>query len=522
MNQRSKPAILAEIAHVDWDIIVIGGGATGAGIALDATSRGFKTLLLEQADFGKGTSSRSTKLLHGGVRYLARGDIMMVMEALQERGIIFNNAPHLASDQEFIVPVYTWLDAVKYTIGLKFYDILAGRLSLGKSRFLKPQTVLARLPLLNGKDLKGGVMYHDGQFDDCRFLNSLVRSIADHGGLALNYCRVYGLVKNGSGMIEGVKVTDPAGGEFEVRAGLVINATGIFVDEIRRMDRNVSKRTIRPSQGVHLVFDKTFLPGDSAIMIPKTGDGRVLFAIPWYDKVVAGTTDTPVEALTLEPRALHSEIEFILATAGKYLTRPPRREDILCVFAGLRPLSARPDDPSKTWELSRRHKITLSPSGLVTVEGGKWTIYRRMACDTLNKAMRAGLIEKRACRTLHLRINGYTKVNGQDRLHVYGSHAEEIRKMAVEHPQWARIVHPKLPYTEAEFRWICRNEMPRRLEDILARRTRALFLDALASREMARDVVAIMADELGKDEHWMTKEVEDYSLLVENYLVKID
>jgi glycerol-3-phosphate dehydrogenase len=516
---RSVLPLLLEYSGIYWDIIVIGGGATGAGIGFDAASRGFRTLLLEQADFGKGTSSRSTKLLHGGVRYMAQGDIALVMEALQERGIILKNAPHITGNQEFVIPVYSWWEVIKYTLGLKLYDILAGKLSLGKSCFIDPRATRDRLPTLNCQGLKGGVVYHDGQFDDARLLISLIRSMTDYGGAALNYCRVTGFLKNSPGKIEGVTVMPSEGQqEYELRAGLVINATGVFVDDVLRMDHPVIKRTIRPSQGVHLVFDRSFLGGDSALMIPKTDDGRVLFAIPWYNKVVAGTTDTPVEAITLETRALEDEISFILHTAGKYLIRQPTRQDVLCVFAGLRPLAANPDDPTTTREISRRHKITISPSGLVTIEGGKWTIYRRMAQDTLNKAMRAGMLEKRPCRTRYLPVNGFTRVNGHDHLQMYGSHAEEIRKMIAGYPEWARTIHPGLPYIEAELRWICRHEMPRKLEDIMARRTRALFLDALASREMAAEVASIMAEELGFDDIWIKSEIEEYSSLVENYI----
>ena len=519
MNYRPLSQILDELSGDSWEIIVIGGGATGAGIAFDASSRGFKTLLLEQADFGKGTSSRSTKLLHGGVRYLAQGNIMLVMEALQERGIIFRNAPHLAYDQEFIIPVYTGWDVIKYTVGLKIYDMMAGRLSLGKSHYISRGTTLARLPVLNGKGLKGGVTYHDGRFDDCRLLNSLIRSISDYGGTVLNYSKVTGLLKNSSGCISGVKVTEMESLQgFELKAGLVINATGIFVDEVTSMDHQATRRTIRPSQGIHLVLSRSFLQSDSAVMIPKTDDGRVLFAIPWYNKVVVGTTDTPVETLTLEPRALEEEISFILRTAGKYLTRKPERKDILCVFAGLRPLAADPENPSNTREISRRHKITISHSGLVTVEGGKWTIYRRMARDTLNKAMRAGLIERRPCLTRNLPLNGFALFNARERLQIYGIHAMEIRNMTTTHPGWSGTLHPGLPYTEAEIRWICRNELPRKLEDLLARRTRALFLDAAASREMAPVAATIMAEELGLDKKWIEKEVEEYCLLVENYI----
>jgi glycerol-3-phosphate dehydrogenase len=510
---------LSNYSGITWDVIVIGGGATGAGIALDASSRGFKTLLLEQADFGKGTSSRSTKLLHGGVRYMAQGDLLLVMEALQERGLIIKNAPHITSNQEFVIPVYNWWDVVKYTIGLKFYDILAGRRSLGKSRFIKPKTTLEKLPTLNRDGLKGGVIYHDGQFDDSRLLISLVRSIIDHGGSVLNYCKVTDLLKNSAGKIQGVRAKN-AGADtgFELKAGLVINATGVFVDSVLRMDHALTKRTIRPSQGIHLVFNSSFLDSESALMIPKTDDGRVLFAIPWYGKVVAGTTDTPLDIITLEPKALEEEITFILQTAGKYLTRQPKRTDVLSIFAGLRPLAASQDNPANTREISRRHKITISRSGLITVEGGKWTTYRRMAQDTLNKAMRKGLLEKRDCVTHDLHLHGFMLDNKHDRLHIYGTHARAIHELMRDNPEWARTLHPRLSYTEAELRWICREEMPHKLEDMLARRTRALFLDAAASLEMASDAANIMAEELGFDEAWKKTELEEYELLVRNYI----
>jgi glycerol-3-phosphate dehydrogenase len=512
-------SLLQKFSDHRWDIIVIGGGATGAGVAVDAAARNFSTLLLEQADFGKGTSSRSTKLLHGGVRYMAQGDLLLVTEALRERGIIIRNAPHITGNQEFVIPVYNWWDKIKYTIGLKFYDILAGRRSLGKSRFISVQSTIGRLPALRPSSLKGGVVYHDGQFDDSRLLISLVRTLHDHGGKALNYCRATALVKDATGKITGVKACCSDSKEYVLNASLVINATGVFSDDIIRMDHTVRKRTIKPSQGIHLVFDRSFLGGDSALMIPKTDDGRVLFAIPWYDKVVVGTTDTPLDDISLEPKALEEEINFILHTAADYLNKPPGRKDVLSMFAGLRPLAANPDNPENTREISRRHKISIFQSGLVTVEGGKWTTYRRMAEETLNKAMRQGLLEKRPCMTATLKLHGYADHYPQDRLHIYGTDASEIRKMMNERPGWSLKLHPSLPYTEAEIRWICRNEMVCRLEDVLARRTRALFLDASASLDMALPVATIMADELKRDQEWIIKELNDYKALVRNYML---
>jgi glycerol-3-phosphate dehydrogenase len=512
---------LQKLSPRTFDIAVIGGGATGAGIALDAAKRGFSTLLVEQADFGKGTSSRSTKLLHGGVRYLAQGDVTLVMEALQERGYILKNAPHLTGNQEFVIPVYTLWDVLKYTIGLKLYDILAGRLSLGRSRYITVSSTVARLPLLKRRGLKGGIVYHDGQFDDSRLLVCLVRAFRERGGEALNYCRANGLLKTPEGKVCGIRVTDLENHEeAEIRAGVVFNATGVFVDELLKLDHPVMKRTIRPSQGIHLVFNRSFLGGNAALMIPKTDDGRVLFAIPWYDRVVAGTTDTPLDVISLEPRALESEIDFVLRTAGLYLSPAPTRRDIQCVFAGLRPLAANPDDPTNTREISRRHKITVSATGLVTVEGGKWTIYRRMAEDALDKAMRKGLLERRSCETRHFALYHMKEGEKADRLRIYGSGADAIRKLIAGRPETGRPLHERLPYTEAEIRWICRNEFVLHLEDVLARRTRALFLDAAASLEMAETVAMVMAAELGKDPAWREQEVREYRETAGGYLVK--
>jgi glycerol-3-phosphate dehydrogenase len=519
MNRRKFVEELKKQSDKVWDIIVIGGGATGLGVALDGASRGYKTLLLEQSDFAKATSSRSTKLVHGGVRYMAQGDLFLVMEALHERGLMLKNAPHLTFNQEFIIPVYTLWDVLMYMVGLKFYDLLAGRLSMGKSYFINRKTALSRLPLLKPEGLKGGVVYHDGQFDDSRMAFALAESCVDKNGMVLNYFKVIGLLKDERGKINGVRARDIASGEeFNLKATLVINATGVFTDEIARMDNPGSKPTIRPSQGVHIVLDKSFLQSDSAIMIPKTDDGRVLFAIPWYNEVVVGTTDTPLEEICLEPVALDGEINFILQTAEKYLVKPPQREDILCIFAGLRPLAANPDNPASTKEVSRRHKITVSPSGLLTIIGGKWTTYRRMAEETIDRGIKAGLLEKSKCITSKLKLTTLNSNNSSERLHIYGDHYIDIEKLISENPDLGTPFDPRLPYTKAEIIWICRNEMPFRLEDILARRTRSLFLNARASAEIAPDVAELMAKEFGHDQNWQRKEVESYAELVRNYI----
>jgi glycerol-3-phosphate dehydrogenase len=519
MNRQKCVEELKKQADKVWDIIVIGGGATGLGVAQDAASRGYKTLLLEQSDFAKATSSRSTKLVHGGVRYMAQGDLLLVMEALHERGLMLKNAPHLTFNQEFVIPVYTLWDVIMYTVGLKFYDLMAGRLSMGKSYFINREQTRLRLPLLNSKGLKGGVVYHDGQFDDSRMAFALAESCARYEGIVLNYFKVTGLLKDERGKINGVSARDiDSGMEYNLKTRLVINATGVFADEISRLDDPESKTTIRPSQGVHIVLDKSFLRSNSAIMIPKTDDGRVLFAIPWYNEVVIGTTDTPLDKISLEPVALDEEISFILRTAEKYLVTPPKREDILCIYAGLRPLAANPDNPASTKEVSRRHKITLSPSGLLTIIGGKWTTYRRMAEETIDRAIKTGLMDKAKCVTSNIKLTTINTDNILKRLYIYGDHYVDIERMISENPELGIPVDPRLPYTSAEILWICRNEMPLRLEDILARRTRSLFLNARASAEIAPVVAGFMASEFGYDQKWQEEQVESYKELVKNYI----
>ncbi len=518
MNRKQMLQVLHDNQGNAWDIIIIGGGATGLGTAVDAASRGYKTLLLEQSDFAKGTSSRSTKLVHGGVRYLEKGDLGLVMEALVERGYMLKNAPHLTSDQEFIIPVYSWFNALIYTAGLTFYQLLAGRLGLGRSHYISRREALNRLPQLNGHNLKGGVVYHDGQFDDARMALALAQTAAECGACVLNYLRVTELLKDTSGKLTGVRATDVMSGQFhDLTAKIIINATGVFADEILRMDHPVAKPTIRPSQGIHLVLDHSFLKSSSAIMIPKTDDGRVLFAIPWYDKVVVGTTDTPVKEVYSEPVALPEEINFILCAAGKYLQKQPSRRDVLAVFAGLRPLAATTGDSSKTKEISRRHKITVSPSGLVTIVGGKWTTYRRMAKDVLDIALRKSELLYKKCVTRNLRVYGYDSHKNKEKFSPYGSFTSEIERLIQSDPALGKPVHPRLPYVYAEFLWIIRNEMPVTLEDILARRTRALFLDARAAIEAAPLVAYLMASELKLGKAWIEEQVDHFTQLANDH-----
>lgn len=504
-----------------WDIIIIGGGATGLGAGVDAASRGYETLLLEKYDFSKGTSSRSTKLVHGGVRYLAAGDVALVLEALHERGLLLQNAPHLVRNLKFIIPNYGWFDGPFYTVGLKVYDMMAGKLGLGPSEHISKEETMKLIQNLVEEDLKGGVIYHDGQFDDSRLAINLAQTITDNGGCVLNYCGVTGLIKNEDGMVAGVECMDYENNQsYQIKAKVVINATGIFVDSINRMDEREHKNTVVPSQGIHIVLDQSFLQGDSAIMIPKTPDGRVLFAVPWHDRVVVGTTDTPVERPEIEPRALEEEIKFILNTAAKFLVKKPKPKDVLSIFAGLRPLAAPDDNTKETKEISRSHKLIISQSGLLTMIGGKWTTYRKMGEDIIDKALLLGGLFERPCVTRNMPIHGYVKnFSGNGHLYVYGSDVHEIKALIGQEPALGEPLHPNLPYLKAEVIWAVRKEMARTVEDVLARRTRALLLDAKASMETAPLVASLMARELGFDKDWEAGQVNIYLELAKGYIL---
>ncbi|MBN2633452.1 MAG: glycerol-3-phosphate dehydrogenase/oxidase [Bacteroidales bacterium] len=507
-----------------WDFIVIGGGATGLGIAVDASSRGYRTILLEQSDFSKSTSCRSTKLVHGGVRYLQKGDVGLVMEALRERGLLLKNAPHLVRNQRFVIATYQWWEKAFYTIGLTLYDLLSGRMRMGFSHPMSREEAIKRIPQIEKKDLTGGVSYHDGQFDDSRLAVNLMQTAADNSAVTLNHFPVTGLLKNSGGKVCGVIAEDAVdGGSFELKGRCIINATGIFVDDIIRMDNKDQKPLVRPSQGVHLVVAKSFLGAEDAIMVPRTSDGRVMFGVPWHNRVILGTTDIPVNEFVLEPKAREEEIEFILETAGRYLSEKPQRKDVLCVFAGLRPLAAPKEDTgtARTKEISRSHKLIASKSGLVTITGGKWTTYRKMAEDTVNMAVRIQKLPSRKCITYNLMIHGATEKPGDDKnwLSVYGSDSNGITGLYSENPRFAEKLHPSFDFTAAGVVWAVRHEMARTVDDVLSRRVRALYLDARASVEMAPAVASLMAVELKKDKKWEEDQVSHYTNLASSYIL---
>jgi glycerol-3-phosphate dehydrogenase len=568
MDREQGLARLASGQEAPWDVLVIGGGATGLGAAVEAAARGYRTALVEAYDFAKGTSSRSTKLAHGGVRYLRQGDVSLVVEALRERGRLLHNAPHLVHNLRFVVPSYEWWEGPFYGAGLKVYDLLAGHLGLGASHRLSREETLALLPTVEPAGLRGGVVYHDAQFDDARLAITLARTLDDLGGVPVNGVRVVGLRKGAgaagaaggpaaglgepaaagpdelaaagpeaqgaaahgaAGGITGVVVRDEeSGAVFEVAARVVINACGVFADEVRRLDQPEAAPLLSPSQGVHLVLDRRFLPGDSAVLVPHTDDGRVLFAVPWLDRVVVGTTDTPVAGTSWEPRPLPAEVEFLLAHAGRYLTGHPRAADVLSCFAGLRPLVAAGGHggggPAGSAGLSRDHALWISPAGLVTITGGKWTTYRRMGEDAVDAAATVGGLPERPSPTATLRLHGApaaaeaTAPEAAAALTArYGSDAPELERLVAERPEWGERIHPRLPYRAVEVVWAARREMARGVEDVLARRTRALLLDARASAEAAPRVATLLAAELGRDAGWCARQAAEYRELARGY-----
>jgi glycerol-3-phosphate dehydrogenase len=505
--------------NLEWDICIIGGGAVGLGTAVDAATRGLKTILVEQADFAKGTSSKATKLVHGGVRYLQQGNIKLVKEALRERGLLLKNAPHLATTQAFIIPAYKWWEGSFYTIGLKIYNLLAGKSTIGPVKWLNKQKVLQTIPTLNAKRLRGGVMYYDGQFDDSRLAINLAQTAAVHQAAVINYMQVTGFLKHNE-IINGVLVSDTlSGNEYTIKAKTVINATGVFADGIFKMDDAKAANIITPSQGIHIVLDQSFLNSTTAIMIPKTTDGRVLFAIPWHKYTLLGTTDTPVKEILLEPKPLQEEIDFIMNHAAIYLSRPPKLSDVQSVFTGMRPLVK--SNAKNTKDISRSHLIKVSHSKLISIIGGKWTTYRQMAEEVVNEAIvQGGLNLDKPCATYTLKIHGWKLgVDFTSDRYQYGADEENINMLIHTNPGAAAKIHSQLAYTKAEIIWAVKNEMCMTVEDALARRTRALFLNAHAAIAAAPLVAAIMAAEMSKDAKWIEEQVTDFTKTAKHYII---
>jgi glycerol-3-phosphate dehydrogenase len=506
---------------VVWDCLIIGGGATGLGAAVEAASRGLKTLLIEKTDFAKGTSSRATKLAHGGVRYLEQGDIQMVRHALKERGLMLRNAPHLVHPLRFIIPAYQFHEKPFYGIGLTIYDLLSGKLSFGRSKILSRTETVEQLPTVETKGLRGGVLYYDGQFDDARLATTLAQTLSDLGGVIANYTEAAGLLKDG-GKVSGVIVRDVENDKsYEVRARVVVNATGVFVDQVRQFDQPGAAKMVAVSQGAHLVLPKEFNPGTSALMVPKTSDGRVLFGIPWHNKVIIGTTDHEVPKPVEEPEIEDQDISFILTEAARYLAKDPTESDVLSCYVGLRPL-VKHAEATSTAKLSRDHTVVVSPSGLVTITGGKWTTYRRMGEDCINHAIEVGGLSASPSRTETLHLHGYQAepADGPEHLTVYGTDRAKIEGLIRSNKTLSEPIHPRLPYSRGEVVFSVREEMARTVEDVLSRRTRSLLLDSAAAVEAAPAVAKLLATELHKDSAWEDKQVKAFQEVAKFYQLR--
>ena len=463
-----------------WDVLVIGGGATGLGIAVDAASRGFRTLLVEARDFAGGTSSRSTKLVHGGVRYLAQGNVKLVREALAERALLLANAPELVRRLEFIVPCFRPFEREAMRIGLGLYDALAGEQGIGATRWLSRDETLERLTGVRSNGLRGGVAYWDGQFDDARLAIALMRTALSLGATAINYVRVEQLIIGPSAVERAIVVDNESGERFEIAAHAVFNAAGVWVDAVRRLADAAAAPLLKVSRGSHSVLDRRFLPGECGLMIPRTADGRVLFGIPWHGRLMVGTTDVAADAPTWDPRASDVEIDFILDTARGVLATAPTRDDVLASFAGLRPLFS-PGAQGATKTISREHAIVIEHGSLITVTGGKWTTYRRMALDALTQATRRGLLDQRPCTTETLRLAIDPKLESQ-------------RQRAE-----AAAAHGDVDQVRAYFERAIASEQARQPGDLLARRLRVAELDvALAEKLEPVARAALDAQRLGE------------------------
>ena len=510
-----------KLENTHWDILIIGGGATGIGTAIDAASRGYKTLLVEKDDYGKGTSSKSTKLVHGGVRYLQQGNFSLVLEALKERAILKRNAPHIVHDLKFIVPTYDWWESPFYGIGLKLYDWLAGKEGFGDSVLISKEETIEYIPTVTQEGLRGGVIYHDGQFDDTRLLINMMQTAKEQGATVLNYTEFIAFTKNTQDIVDGAVIKDVFTAEkYNIKAKSIINATGVFSDTIRQKDQHFTHKIMTSSQGIHIVLDKEFLPGETAIMIPHTDDGRVLFAVPWHDKILLGTTDTPVTEYCSEPLPQEQEVDFLLTHAAKYLTKNPTKKDVKSVFVGLRPL-VKSGNAEETAEISREHVIEVSKSGLISIAGGKWTTYRKMAEDVVDKATMVAVIPFIKSETEFLNIHGHRKLKSEESpLAIYGTDEKHIKKLCSSSSELKEKIHPNHPYIKAQIVWAVQKEDAKTIEDVLARRIRLLFLDAKASIEAAEIVGNILQNLLSKDEVWKKNQINDYIKLAKKYLLK--
>lgn len=508
------------------DVVIVGGGATGLGLALDAAARGFKTVLLEACDFGKGTSSRSTKLIHGGLRYLRQGNIRLIREASVERGLLLRLAPHLVRPLEFFLPAGNFFERIEYWLGLELYESLAGHYRIGPVRTLGAAEIGAEFPTLASRHRRRGYLYWDAQFDDARYLVHLCRTAVKYGAVVLNYARVISIHRGVDGRVDAVTFEDVETGErHDVRTSVVINATGPFADDVRRMVEPTGEGLILPSRGSHLVLRQDVWPSSRALIVPRTPDGRVLFLIPWHGRLLAGTTDVSVPRPELEPTPSVEEVEFILTTLAQYLDRPVGREDVLASFAGIRPLV----NPrfgrggQSTADVPRDHFVLISRTGLVTITGGKWTTYRWMAEDCLNRIIKRGMLDDRPCRTRSIRLDGYVPAHPQDGVRPWeGLYAARKAALIRKDPELGKVIDPRAGLRLVDVLWAVQHEMARTVEDVLCRRTRLFFLDTRLARECARPVAQYMATLLGRSTEWVERECRGFERLCDVALAPVD
>ncbi len=521
----NREKMLAKLIDRDepFELAVVGGGATGAAIAMDAASRGLTVALLEKNDFGKGTSSRSTKLIHGGVRYLEQGNLVLVRDALRERSLLLKNANHLVHDLEFILPCRGRWESFYFGMGLWLYDLLARSSDFGRARRLSKSDVAHRLPTLNPAAFYSGWLYHDGQFDDARLVINFVQTAVQLGAVVANYATVTGLTKDSHGKLSGVQFQDAESGiSHVVPARTVINAAGPFGDSVRRLDRPNDRPMLAASQGIHLVLPPRFLPGSTALIVPRTRDGRVMFLIPWHGQTLVGTTDTPIDSATEEPSALPAEIEFLLNTAAEYLAEKPEMADVHSVFVGVRPLVlGKSGSQAKTSAISRDHVVHVAKSNLITIAGGKWTTVRKMAEDAVDRAITVGRLARRPCVTKDLAIHGSGSMRSRRaELQCYGSDGIKIDEIIDRETQLGSPMHPDLSINRAQVLWAVHHEMARTVEDVLARRTRCLFLNARATQAIAPQVTELIASELGRDANWQHNQCQQFRITSQNYVLE--
>ncbi len=509
MVKMNRQTSLDKISTVDtWDIIIIGGGATGMGIALDATTRGLKTLLVEKGDLANGTSSRSTKLVHGGVRYLKQFHFKLVFEAIKERKIILKNAPHLSSALPFIIPIYSYFNMLYYGIGLFLYEMLAGwESNIGRTTLLSRKSTINNLPFIKTKNLKGGILYYDAQFNDSQLCIDIAATATNNDATIINYFECADFIKSNEKVIGIQGVDRLSQKKYTIKGKNIINATGVFSDTILQMDDPQKSSIIKPSKGVHLVFND---PGKTltkyALMSPIKQDDRVIFVIPWMGKLLVGTTDTPIEKITTEPAASMEDVAYLLNLYNSLSENKIDKNSVVSMFAGLRPLIKLSDEDA-TALISREHSILTSASGIITIAGGKWTTYRKMAEDVMELVIANQKLPNSKCKTEYISVDISAVKN------------KTIESYILSDKSLAEKIHPAFSFTKAQVVYAIQHEMAMTIEDVLARRIRLLFLDAKAAIEAAKEVAKIFVNYANKEDEQMKEQMVAFEKIANKYLL---